>query len=77
VTIVVISVVMDSVQEMRSQNAVNVLQAKVALRARAVRNGQESQFCAFDACWLGSRLVVEDQESTKYRRHLSGTPLRL
>jgi hypothetical protein len=32
---------MDSVQEMRSQNAVNVLQAKGALRARAVRNGQE------------------------------------
>ena len=41
VTIVVLSVVMDFVQEMRAQNAVDALQAKVALRARAVRNGQE------------------------------------
>jgi P-type Mg2+ transporter len=41
VTIVVLSVVMDFVQEMRAQNAVDALQAKVALRARAVRDGQE------------------------------------
>jgi hypothetical protein len=41
VTIVVLSVVMDFVQEMRAQNAVDALQAKVALRARAVRGGQE------------------------------------
>ncbi len=40
-TIVVLSVVMDFVQEMRAQNAVDALQAKVALRARAVRSGQE------------------------------------
>ena len=32
---------MDFVQEMRAQNAVDALQAKVALRARAVRGGQE------------------------------------
>jgi len=41
VTIVVLSVVMDFVQEMRAQNAVDALQAKVALRARAVRDGKE------------------------------------
>jgi len=41
VTIVVLSVAMDFVQEMRAQNAVDALQAKVTLRARAVRDGQE------------------------------------
>jgi P-type Mg2+ transporter len=41
VTIVVLSVVIDFVQEMRAQNAVDALQAKVALRARTVRDGQE------------------------------------
>jgi P-type Mg2+ transporter len=41
VTIVVLSVVMDFVQEMRAQNAVEALQAKVALRARVIRDGQE------------------------------------
>ncbi len=41
VTIVVLSVVMDFVQEMRAQNAVDALQAKVALRAGVVRDGQE------------------------------------
>lgn len=41
VTIVVLSVVIDFVQEMRAQNAVDALQAKVALRARVVRGGQE------------------------------------
>jgi Mg2+-importing ATPase len=41
VTIVVLSVVMDFVQEMRAQNAIDALQAKVALRARVVRGGQE------------------------------------
>jgi Mg2+-importing ATPase len=41
VTIVVLSVVMDFVQEMRAQNAVDALQAKVALHARAVRDGRE------------------------------------
>ena len=41
VTIIVLSVLMDFVQEMRAQNAVDALQAKVALRACAVRGGQE------------------------------------
>ena len=41
VTIVVLSVVMDFVQETRAQIAVDALQAKVALHARAVRGGQE------------------------------------
>ena len=41
VTIVVVSVVMEFVQEMRAQNAVDALQAKVALRARAMPDGHE------------------------------------
>ncbi len=41
VTIIMLSVLMDFVQEMRAQSAVDALQAKVALRACAVRGGQE------------------------------------
>jgi P-type Mg2+ transporter len=41
VTIIMLSVLMDFVQEMRAQNAVDALQAKVALRASTVRGGQE------------------------------------
>jgi Mg2+-importing ATPase len=41
VTIVVLSVTLDFVQQMRAQNAVDALQARVTLRACCVRGGQE------------------------------------
>jgi Mg2+-importing ATPase len=44
VAIVVLSVVMDFVQELRAQNAVDALRKQVALRARAIRDGQETTF---------------------------------
>lgn len=40
VTIILLSVVMDFVQEMRAQNAVDALQAKVALHAHVMRDGK-------------------------------------
>jgi Mg2+-importing ATPase len=41
-SIVLVSVLLDFAQESRAQNAVDALQAKVALRARALRSGAET-----------------------------------
>ncbi len=42
VTIVALSVVMDFVQELRAQSAIDALQKQVALHARAIRDGRET-----------------------------------
>jgi Mg2+-importing ATPase len=47
-SIVLLSVLMDFIQEMRAQNAVDALREKVALRAQVVRDGQETAILIAD-----------------------------